>query len=231
MKYPKVRKAIFLERPNRFIARVELDGEPVVVHVKNTGRCKELLLPGTTVWLAESDQPARKTKYDLIAVEKQRSGKPDLLINMDSQAPNQAAEEWLKNGALFGKEAIVRREVTHGSSRFDFYIESGARKIFLEVKGCTLERDGLAFFPDAPTERGVKHIRELTSCLQEGYEAYILMVIQMKDIRAFSPNDETHPAFGDALREAVAKGVRLIAMDCTVAPSEMKIDSPVQTVL
>lgn len=231
MKYPKVRKAIFLERPNRFIARVELDGEPVVVHVKNTGRCKELLLPGTTVWLAESDQPARKTKYDLIAVEKQRSGKPDLLINMDSQAPNQAAEEWLKNGALFGKEAIVRREVTHGSSRFDFYIESGARKIFLEVKGCTLERDGLAFFPDAPTERGVKHIRELTSCLQEGYEAYILMVIQMKDIRAFSPNDETHPAFGDALREAVAKGVQLIAMDCTVAPSEMKIDSPVQTVL
>lgn len=227
MKYRKTVKAQFIDRPNRFVAHVLLDGRTETVHVKNTGRCKELLLPGASVWLAESDNPARKTRFDLIAVEKERPGKPPLLINMDSQAPNDTAEEWLKNSGYFGPDAVIRREVTHGSSRFDFYIESEGRKIFLEVKGCTLEQDGIASFPDAPTERGVKHIEELAACLDEGFEACLLFVIQMKEMQLIHPNDTTHPAFGEALRKAAEKGVRVLAVDCRITPDSMIPEDPV----
>ena len=227
MRYEKITYGCFLSRPNRFIARVLIDGVEETVHVKNTGRCRELLVPGCRVYLSVSDNPARKTKYDLIAVEKEREGISPLLINMDAQAPNDVAEEWLRAGNLFPKGGTVRREVTHGSSRFDFYLQDGARKAFLEVKGVTLEQDGVARFPDAPTERGVKHIRELMQCLSEGYEAYILFVIQMKEITQFSPNDTTHRAFGDALREAAQRGVHVMAMDCEVTPDGIEISHPI----
>lgn len=231
MRYKNVVSGIFLQRPNRFIALVDIDGEQTVTHVKNTGRCGELLKTGSRVWLSVSDNPARKTKYDLIAVEKMRNGKPPLLINMDSQAPNDAAEEWLHTGELFSKDAVIRREVTYGNSRFDFYIEEGERKILLEVKGCTQEFDGVALFPDAPTERGVKHINELSASLTDGYEAYILFIIQMKEMKELRPNDMTHKEFGDSLREAKKKGVHILAMDCLVTPDSMVVDSPVTVVL
>lgn len=226
MKYSKVISGRFIERPNRFVAIADINGKRETVHVKNTGRCKELLVPGCKVYLSVSDNPERKTRCDLIAVEK-----GSLLINMDSQIPNDVAEEWLKSGNLFSKNAVIRREVTYGSSRFDFYIEDGERKIFLEVKGCTLEKDGIAMFPDAPTERGVKHIKELMGCISEGYEAYLLFVIQMKGCREFMPNDETHKAFGDALRAAASSGVNVIAMDCEVSPDSISISSPVSVKL
>ncbi len=222
MIYPTpIVKAKFLSRPNRFIALVELNGETVAVHVKNTGRCKELLPEGATVCLAASDNPARKTPYDLVAVEKVKSDGTVLFINMDSQAPNAIAAEWLPQSGLFSPDAVYRREVTHGDSRFDFCIHEGQGSTprstaYLEVKGCTLERNGVAYFPDAPTERGVKHIRELTALAREGQPAYILFVVQMKGITALRPNDETHPAFGQALREASAAGVRVLAVDCVV---------------
>lgn len=227
MRYNHVIEGTFLSRPNRFIAHVEVDGKKETVHVKNTGRCRELLLPGCTVYLAVSDNPARKTKYDLIAVEKHRPDGTVWRINMDSQAPNEAAAEWLPHSGLFSDAAVIRREVTHKGSRFDFYIEDGDRKAFLEVKGCTLEHDGIAKFPDAPTERGVKHLRELTACPEEGYEAYVLIVIQMKGVRVFSPNDVTDPAFGGAMRQAASSGVRVLAVDCLVGSDEMHIDAPV----
>jgi len=228
MQYPNIIPAQFLRRPNRFIAYVDLgDGAETVVHVKNTGRCKELLLPGTTVYLAVSDNPARKTKYDLIAVEKKRDSAPPLLINMDSQIPNDVAEEWLPHSGLFSPNATIKREVTWRNSRFDFYIEDGTQRTFLEVKGVTLEHHGIASFPDAPTERGVKHIHELIDCLQEGFKACILFVIQMKEMRELRPNDITHPAFGDALRKAAKAGVRILAMDCIVTPDSIAINAPV----
>ncbi|WP_298483722.1 DNA/RNA nuclease SfsA [uncultured Ruminococcus sp.] len=227
MKYKQIISGIFLERPNRFIAHVEIDGVPEIVHVKNTGRCKELLLSGSTVYLSVADNPSRKTKYDLIAVEKQRDGAPPLLINMDSQIPNAAAEEWLRTGTLFSPHAVIRREVTYGNSRFDFFVTDGERKAFLEVKGVTLEEKGIAMFPDAPTERGVKHLRELIQCRQDGYEAYVLFVIQMKEMTAFRPNDMTHSAFGDALREADRTGVKILAMDCAVTPDSIVLDEAV----
>lgn len=227
MKYKHIVDAIFVERPNRFIANVDINGERETVHVKNTGRCKELLVPGSKVYLAVADNPERKTKYDLIAVEKQRENKATLLINMDSQIVNDVAGEWLAKGLLFSKEAVIRREVTYGKSRFDFYIEDGERKIFLEVKGVTLEHDGIASFPDAPTERGIKHIRELVQCIEEGYEAYILFVIQMKEISLFHPNDVTHKAFGDALREAKQNGVNVLAYDCKVTSDSIELDRQV----
>ena len=223
MRYEEVRIGRFIARPNRFIAHVELDGETVVCHVKNTGRCRELLTYGAKVVLSVAQNPARKTKYDLVAV-----WKGDLLINMDSQVPNDVAEEWLCQGELFSKNAKIRREVTYGDSRFDFYIEDGDRKAFLEVKGCTLEKNGVAMFPDAPTERGVKHIKELEKCLKNGYEAYILFVIQMKGVYAFVPNDKTHKAFGDALREASEMGVKIIAMDCEITPDSIEIKDTVK---
>ena len=230
MKYKTIVKAKFIERPNRFVAIVELDGCKETVHVKNTGRCKELLPAGTTVYLSKSDNPSRKTAFDLVAVEKE-ADQGALLINMDSQIPNDVAEEWLKKGKLFTKKAIIKREVKCGNSRFDFYIEDGDRKAFLEVKGCTLEDHGHAKFPDAPTERGVKHIEELIDCVKDGYEAYILFVIQMKGVKDFGPNDGTHKAFGDALRKAAAAGVRILAYDCIVSPDSLDIDKKVKVKL
>lgn len=223
MKYKRVIEGQFKSRPNRFIAKVVIDGVEETVHVKNTGRCKELLVPDAKVYLCVSDNPERKTKYDLIAVEKQKEN-GIILINMDSQIPNDVADEWLKDGAVFGADSVIRREYKYKNSRFDFYIESGDDKIFLEVKGVTLENDGVASFPDAPTERGIKHINELVCAIDEGYKAYILFVVQMKGVNTFKPNDITHKAFGDALRNAHKSGVKILAVDCIVTPDEMKID-------
>ena len=223
MKYKKIIKGQFVSRPNRFIARVLINGVEETVHVKNTGRCKELLVDKATVYLYESDNPARKTKYDLIAVEK-NTPNGTLLVNMDSQVPNDVAEEWLKECYLFSKNAVIKREFTYNKSRFDFYIEDGSRKAFLEVKGVTLENDGVASFPDAPTERGIKHINELVEAVKEGYEAYILFVIQLKGINLFVPNDLTHKAFGDALRNAQKSGVKIIAVDSIIEPDSIRID-------
>ena len=223
MKYSKVVRGTFLNRPNRFIANVEIDGKIEVVHVKNTGRCRELLVPGCTCFLSDSENPQRKTRYDLIAVLK-----GDLLINMDSQVVNTVAGEYLKTGTLFSKNASIRREVTYGKSRFDFYIEDGPRKIFLEVKGVTLENNGVAAFPDAPTERGVKHLKELSAAVKEGFECLVLFVIQMKGVRLFIPNDVTHPEFGDALRQAAAEGVKIIAVECQVTPESISADETVE---
>ena len=219
MRYQNVVAGKFIDRPNRFIAHVEVAGRSEVVHVKNTGRCRELLVPGATVFLEKSSSAARKTAYDLIAVMK-----GDLCINMDSQVPNQVAEEWLRK-VLPG--AGVRREVTWGNSRFDLYIEVNGRKIFMEVKGVTLEASGVALFPDAPTLRGVKHLKELAACIQEGYEACVLFVIQMKGVREFRPHEAMHPEFGAALRAAQAAGVQVLAYDCVVAPDSIEIDRQV----
>lgn len=228
MKYENIIKGRFIERPNRFIAKVEIDGVTETVHVKNTGRCKELLVQGCIVYLEKSGNPLRKTKYDLVAVEKQREGKPNLMVNMDSQIPNAAAEEWLRKGNIFSENAVIRREMKYGASRFDFYIEDGDRKAFLEVKGVTLENDGVASFPDAPTERGIKHIKELVKCVADGYQAYILFVIQMKEISLFTPNYKTHPEFGGALCEAERAGVEIIAVDCNVTAESIEIDSEIK---
>jgi sugar fermentation stimulation protein A len=206
------------------------------VHVKNTGRCRELLVPGCTVYLERSPNPARKTKFDLIAVEKARPGLPPLLINLDAQAPNQVFGEWLASGrgAELGlpKPDLLRPETTWGNSRFDFYWElSEARRGFVEVKGCTLEENGLALFPDAPTERGVKHLRELAACRRAGYEAAVCFVLQMAGMRSFSPNDATHPAFGAALRAAAEAGVSVLAVECTVAADRLTMAKPVPVLL
>ena len=224
MKYKNIEKSIFIERPNRFIANVEINGKVEVVHVKNTGRCKEILKKGCTVYLERSDNPNRSTKYDLVAAEKQRENSPALLINIDSQAPNKAAEEWLKSGRYFSSSAVVKREVKYRSSRFDFYIEDNGRKAFLEVKGVTQEFGSISMFPDAPTERGVKHIEELIECKKEGFDAYILFVIQMKEISSFTPNKEVHPDFAEALKKAHKNGVNILAVDCIVTPDSMQID-------
>lgn len=230
MKYANIHKATFISRPNRFISECNLNGETVVAHVKNTGRCRELLIPGVTVFLDEPTGRERKTKYDLVAVEKTLSDGSKILVNMDSQAPNEAAEEFVKKH-LFLDAISVRREVTKGNSRFDFCIEEENRTTFLEVKGVTLENDGIASFPDAPTERGIKHIEELIELKSQGYGAAILFVIQMKGISRFSPNDTTHKAFGDALRKAKKMGVDVYAYDCIVTPESMVIDQPVEVKL
>lgn len=224
MKYKNTVEGKFLSRPNRFIANVLLDGREEVVHVKNTGRCRELLVPGTMVYLEISDNPARKTKYDLIAVLKNG----EKLVNTDSQVVNEIAVDWLKKGNIFAEDSLIRREVKYGNSRFDIYVEDGQRKAFVEVKGVTLEDDGEVRFPDAPTERGVKHINELIKCLDDGYEAYILFVIQMKGVSHFRPNDSTHKEFGDALRTASKCGVKILAVDCVVLPDSIEIDSEVE---
>lgn len=226
MKYSKITAGRFINRANRFIATVEIDGIPTTVHVKNTGRCRELLVPGATVYLAVSDNPSRKTKYDLIAVDKN-----GLLINMDSQIPNDVAAEWLPGSGLFPPTAIIRREVTCGKSRFDFMIRDGEKTCYLEVKGVTLEDNGIARFPDAPTERGTKHLRELTSLVEQGFSACVLFVIQMKTIRELRPNDAMDPAFGAALREAAAAGVMIRAVDCLVTPGSLVADCEVKVVL
>ena len=223
MRYPNIHKARFLARPNRVIARVLLEGEELTVHVKNTGRCRELLVPGAPVWLVRSDNPSRKTAYDLVAVEK--AGR---LINMDSQAPNALFAEWARAGHFVPGLTLLRPETTWGNSRFDFYWEAGARRGFTEVKGCTLEEDGWTYFPDAPTERGVKHLEELARARAEGFEAAVCFVIQMADVDGFSPNDRTHPAFGEALRRAVDQGVEVLARQCAVSPGEVWMTGPVE---
>ena len=228
MKYENIRSATFVNRPNRFIAECDFSGERVVSHVKNTGRCRELLVPGATVYLDEPTGRERKTKYDLVAVEKICPDGRKILINMDSQMPNHSAEEFLRRGNLYPNATAIRREFAVGKSRFDFRIEEGDKVTYLEVKGVTLENDGIASFPDAPTERGVKHIEELIALKEQGFGAAILFVIQMKGITEFRPNDETHPAFGDALRRAATSGVQIYAYDCTVTPDTMTIDKPVE---
>lgn len=227
MTYKKIVEGRFISRPNRFIANIEINGNEETVHVKNTGRCKELLITGCKVFLAPSENPKRKTKYDLIAVIKKADNK-EILINMDSQIPNLVAEEWLRKGELFSKEALIKREVTFKNSRFDIYVEDGQRKAFIEVKGVTLENNGTLMFPDAPTLRGIKHINELIEAAKAGYEAYILFVIQMKGAKEFKPNDLTHKEFGDTLRKAKASGVKILAYDCKITPNSIELDSPVK---
>lgn len=217
MHYDRMVKGTFLARPNRFVAHIEIDGQIEVCHVKNTGRCRELLPVGAQVWCQKSANPGRKTKYDLIAVQK-----GERLINMDSQAPNAAVGEWLHSGGL-GDVEQVRAEAVHGESRFDFSFVLNGKRCFLEVKGVTLETDGVCAFPDAPTQRGTKHLRGLTAAVAEGYGAYVLFVIQMKNVQYLHPNDETDPAFGTALREAAAAGVQVLAMDCRVTPQSMTL--------
>lgn len=229
MRYQEIVRGAFLERPNRFIARVDLDGQTVVAHVKNTGRCRELLLPGAAVYLERAASTARKTAFDLVAVEKARSGRPPLLINMDAQAPNRVFHEWVLTGkgaeAGLPRPTLLRPETTWGNSRFDFYWEESdsRRRGYVEVKGVTLEEDGIVRFPDAPTERGVKHLEELAAARRAGYEACVFFVVQMAEARYFAPNDRTHPAFGAALRRAAAEGVRVLAWDCRVEPDALEL--------
>ena len=226
MVYPNVTPAVFLARPNRFVAQVLLEGREVSVHVKNTGRCRELLLPGARVWLTPGTNPHRKTAYDLIAVEKGAR-----LINMDAQAPNRVFYEWAAGGGFVPGLTLLKAEQAFGDSRFDFYWEAGERKGFVEVKGVTLEEGGAVYFPDAPTQRGVKHLHGLMGCLASGYEAAVCFVIQMPGMRDFAPNDATHPAFGAALRRAAEAGVRVLAMECAVTPDTLTVTAPVPVLL
>ena len=225
MKYGSMVPGRFLQRPNRFIAHVEIQNETQICHVKNTGRCRELLPPGAQVWCEVAQNPARKTKFDLITVQKGHR-----LINMDSQAPNTAAREWLLAGGL-GQIDNLRPETVHGGSRFDFSFTKDGRPCLLEVKGVTLENDGVCAFPDAPTQRGARHLRHLAQAVQEGYGAYVLFVIQMPDVQYLHPNDATDPEFGAALRQAHAAGVQVLAMDCRVEINSMTIDKPVAVIL
>ena len=214
MIYKNIVKANFISRPNRFIAQVDLAGQQITVHVKNTGRCKELLLPGVTVYLEKSDNPNRKTLYDLVAVEAGVG-----LVNIDSQAPNAVVKEWL----LQKDYEVVIPEYKYGNSRIDFYMERGADKYLMEVKGCTLIKDGIGYFPDAPTERGVKHLRELAEATKLGYKAIIAFVIQVEGVSEVRPNIDTHPEFGTALEEAVKAGVEVLFLPCQVKPDELLI--------
>ena len=225
MQYGKIVPGRFLARPNRFIAHIEIDGKEEICHVKNTGRCRELLPVGAQVYCLDAQSSTRKTRYDLIAVEK-----GSRLINMDSQAPNAAVKEWLLSGGL-GDLENLRPESRHGDSRFDFSFTKNGIPCFLEVKGVTLEQDGVCAFPDAPTQRGARHLTELTKLKQQGYGAYVLFVIQMSDVQYLHPNDATDPAFGAALREAAQAGVQILAMDCAVTPNTMVLRHPVKVVL
>ena len=251
MKYEHVIPGIFLKRPNRFIAHVLINGKEEICHVKNTGRCHELLVPSCTVYCFVSDNPARKTKYDLIAVKK-KTKNGTFLVNMDSQAPNAAVKEWLQSGTSpFGELAVIKPECKFGNSRFDFYLEinennkstkseqrgnenqitpstCNVRKVFLEVKGVTLEDNGVVLFPDAPTDRGVKHVQELIRCRAEGFETNVLFVVQMENALYFTPNRKTHPQFADALKEAQKAGVQLLAYTCNVMPDEMTINKKLE---
>lgn len=231
MKYNKIVKAKFIERPNRFVAYCDIDGEVEKIHVKNTGKCKELLVPGCEVYLEESDNPSRKTKYSLIAVKK-----GERLINMDSQVTNKMVYEALEDKSLilpgFDEEiTLIKPEKTYGNSRFDVYIEGKTKKAFIEVKGCTLEIDGVIKFPDAKTERGVKHVKELIKAREEGYLAYIILVIQMEDVLYFTPNIDMHKEFGDVLKEADEKGVKVLAYDSKVEIDNIELNNPVKVIL
>ena len=222
MQYKAVTRARFLKRLNRFVATVELEGREETVHVKNTGRCRELLLPGALVILSRGDGAGRKTAWDLVAVWKEREG-GDILLNMDAQAPNEVAAEWLPKSGLFSPSATFQREVTWGNSRFDLAVREGEKTSFVEVKGVTLEEGDLGFFPDAPTERGVKHIEELIRAKAQGHGAMLLFVAQWEKARSVSPNRKTHPAFAEALQKAVAAGVCAIAVNCRVKEDGMEI--------
>lgn len=222
MKYTQITEGRFLSRPNRFIAYVDMGGRTEKVHVKNTGRCRELLVEDAVVYLEKGVSPGRSTGYDLVAVKK-----GDRMINMDSNAPNKAVGEWLLKKELFPSLTNIRAEKTYKTSRFDFYVETEEDKIFLEVKGVTLEREGGAYFPDAPSGRAVKHVEELAEAVKEGYKAYVLFVIQMKGVDFFAPNAETHPAFAEALENARKAGVEILAYDCTVTEESMEIGNPV----
>lgn len=215
MKYENITKAVFLNRPNRFIAQVDIDGHREIVHVKNTGRCKELLIPGCEVWLTAPGTPDRKTKYDLVAVRKSTG----ILFNIDSQAPNKVVKEWLEGE---GYDKVVP-EFTYGESRIDFYMEREEERFLMEVKGCTLEIDGIGYFPDAPTERGVKHLRELARAAGNGYKAVLAFVIQMDGVSEVRPNNDTHKEFGDALQEAKEAGVEVLFLKCHVEPDLLEI--------
>ena len=215
MVYSNIIKGIFVERPNRFIAHVNVNGTVETVHVKNTGRCKELLIPGAEVWLTASDNPLRRTAYDLVAVRKSNG----ILINIDSQAPNKVAFEWLTE-QHFDR---IAPEHTHGNSRVDFYMERGEERFLMEVKGCTLEVDGIGYFPDAPTERGVRHIRELIKAKEEGYRAILAFVIQMDGVTEVRANVATHPEFGEALDDAKRAGVQILFLPCHVEPDSITV--------
>ncbi|WP_455537886.1 DNA/RNA nuclease SfsA [Terrisporobacter sp.] len=231
MKYNKMIKAKFIERPNRFVAYCDINGEIEKAHVKNTGKCKELLVPGYDVYLEESNNPSRATKYSLIAVQK-----GDRLINMDSQVTNKMVYASLKDKSLvltgFDEEiTLLKPEKTYGNSRFDIYIEGTTKKAFIEIKGCTLEIDGVVKFPDAKTERGLKHVKELIKAREEGYLAYVIFVIQMENVLYFTPNIEMHKEFGDVLKEANEKGVKVLAYDSIVNIDNIKLNKPVEVVL
>ena len=225
MYYSNIQPAIFLRRPNRFIAHIEVNGIEEVCHVKNTGRCKELLTDRATIYVQHHDDSKRKTKYSLIAVEK-----GNLLINMDSQAPNKVVGEWIKEQEPFGAVKLLKPEYKYGNSRFDFYLETATDKMFIEVKGVTLEEEGVVRFPDAPTERGIKHLEELVACTKAGYKAAVIFVVQMEGMCHFEPNYKTHPAFGEALMRAQAEGVEVLAYECSVTPDTLAITKaiPVQ---
>ncbi len=226
MKYSSIRQGIFKERPNRFIAYVDIDGTQETVHVKNTGRCAELLIPGAMVYVQRTDNPGRKTGWDLIAVKK--GGR---IVNMDSQVPNKLVKEWLEEGNLFENITRIQPEYTYGKSRFDLYVEADGKKIFIEVKGVTLEEEGVVRFPDAPSERAVKHVNELRQAVEEGYEAYVFFVVQMRGVKYFTPNMDTHPAFGEALFSASENGVHILAYDCEVEKDSIHIAEKVPVVL
>ena len=222
MKYYRIKEGKFISRPNRFIANIEIDGKVEVCHVKNTGRCRELLVPGAVVLVEESDNPSRKTRYDLVQVYKR-----DILVNMDSQMPNYLVKEWIEKGNVFPGLTKLQTEKKYGNSRFDLYVEYQGKKAFIEVKGVTLENNGIARFPDAPTERGVKHIRELSHCIEEGYEAWVFFIIQMGGVHCFAPNWSTHPEFGEELLKAKESGVHVQAWDCIVYPGEIFVNSQI----
>ncbi len=226
MKYERMTKGTFIDRPNRFIAHAEIQGKTGTVHVKNTGRCAELLRPQAEIFLQESDNPKRKTKWDLIAVRK-----GERIVNMDSQVPNRVVKEWIEAGNFLDNVRLVKPEVTYGDSRFDLYVETDDKKIFIEIKGVTLEEKGEARFPDAPSERAVKHVKELVRAVESGYEAYVFFVIQMGGVQYLVPNEETHPAFGQTLREANEKGVHVVAYDCAVEADSIEIRNPIPVFL
>jgi sugar fermentation stimulation protein A len=217
MIYNNIRRGKFINRPNRFIANIEINGVNQMCHVKNTGRCKELLTDNAKVFIQKFDNPKRKTKYDLISVYK-----GDRLINIDSQAPNKIFNEWVENSGLFENITLIKPEYTYGNSRFDFYIETVEKKVFVEVKGVTLEENSIAMFPDAPTLRGLKHVNELMKAIDDGYEAYIVFIVQMKDVDYFVPNIKTHMDFGEALVLAQKKGVKILAVDCEVTENSVE---------
>ncbi|MEX1377854.1 MAG: DNA/RNA nuclease SfsA [Eubacteriales bacterium] len=215
-----MQQAKFLSRPNRFIANIEIEGEQHICHVKNTGRCKELLIPGSTVYVKQHSNPKRKTNYSLISVLK-----GDMIINIDSQVPNKAMHKWLLQGNLFKDVEYIKPEYKYGDSRIDFFIKTKDKKVLLEVKGVTLEENGIAMFPDAPTERGVHHVHQLMKAKSEGYESYIIFVIQMNTAKYFTPNYRTHPEFGEALKQAQKQGVNILAYDCYVTEDSIAINN------